>query len=176
MAGRTRRRVTTALTLVVLVVVLGLMGYYGVQQALKPFPAGKGAKKAPSCSEQEKQVKQFLARSDVQVSVYNAGSRSGLASVTLEKLENAGFIGGNSGNAPGSAEVRRAVVWTTKRNDDAARLVAQSLGASTQVQVTTTDLGPGVDVLVGNRFRALDRAAPRRIKLVQPIETCVQVD
>ncbi len=37
------------------------------------------------------------------------------------------------------------------------------------------DLGPGVDVLVGNRFRSIDRSAPRRLKLPKPVETCVNV-
>ena len=44
------------------------------------------------------------------------------------------------------------------------------------MEVTETDLGPGVDVLVGNRFKGLDQKAPKRIRLPQPVETCIEVD
>ena len=112
----------------------------------------------------------------MQVSVFNAGDRSGFASTTLEKIEAAGFRGGNAGNAPEDARVRRAVVWTTKSNDPAARLVALAVGGRTPIVVTKTDLGPGIDVLVGNRFNKLDKSAAKRIRLAQPVETCIQVD
>ena len=71
----------------------------------KPLPGRQGSA-ATTCSS-EKQVQKFLTRHDVQVSVFNAGNRSGLAGVTLDKLETAGFNAGNAGNAPGTAEVRR---------------------------------------------------------------------
>lgn len=170
----TGRRLTTGITLVVLVIVLGGMAVYGVKSALAPLPGGSSSKKP--CSEAEKQVKDFLKRGEVQVSVFNAGSRSGLAGQTLDKLEAAGFKAGNAGNAPGSAQVRRAVVWTTQPNDYSARLVAASLGRGTRIEVTETDLGPGIDVLVGNKFRGLDRKAPQQVRLPKPISTCIQVD
>jgi hypothetical protein len=167
------RRITTAVTLVVLFVILGGMAVYGFEQFTAPLPGGPAAKK--TCADVEKQVRGYLNRSEVQVSVFNAGTREGLAGSLLEKVEEAGFRAGNAGNAPKSAEVRRAVVWTTKPNDPAAALVAQALGKRTQVEVTDSDLGPGIDVLVGNRFKALDPKAPRRIRLAAPIETCVPV-
>jgi hypothetical protein len=168
------RKVTTGITLVVLLIVLGGMAAYGIKSALAPLPGGSSSKKP--CSATEKEVKQFLKRGDVQVSVYNAGSRSGLAGQTLDKIEAAGFVPGNAGNAPGTAQVRRAVVWTTKPDDYSARLVALALGRGTRVEVTRTDLGPGVDVLVGNKFQGLDKKAPQQIRLPKPVETCVEVD
>jgi hypothetical protein len=171
----TRRHVVTAVTLAVLAVVLCGMAVYGFKSAVAPFP-GSDTKTKPSCNASKgKQVQKYLKRGDVQVSVYNAGSRNGLAGATLDKLEAAGFVAGDSGNAPGTAQVRRAVVWTTKPGDAAARLVALSLGRRTQVVVTQEPLGPGVDVLVGNKFNGLDRRAPTRIRLAAPITTCVQV-
>jgi hypothetical protein len=169
--SRPSRRIVTGVTLVVLAVVLCLMGYLGVKKALEPFPSGK-ASSTPTCTA-HKQVQKFLTRKDVQVSVFNAGDRNGLASATLDKAEAAGFVGGNAGNAPGTAQVRRAVVWTTKPDDYSAKLVALAFGPATQVVVTKTDLGPGVDVLVGNRFRGLDKSAAKRIRLPKPVETCV---
>jgi len=169
------RKITTAVTLVVLLIVLAGMAVYGFKSALAPLPGGE-ASDDPTCSGTEKEVQKFLKRSEVQVSVYNAGTREGLAGQTLEKVEAAGFRGGNSGNAPGNADVRRAVVWTTEPNDMSARLVALAFGPGTRVEVTETDLGPGVDVLVGNRFKGLNKKAPQRIRLPRPIETCVEVD
>lgn len=169
------RKVTTGITLVVLVVVLGGMAVFGIKSALAPLPGGS-ASQDPTCSDTEKEIKQFLKRSEVQVSVFNAGTREGLAGGTLEKLEEAGFKAGNAGNAPRTAEVRRAVVWTTTPNDPSAKLVALALGGRTPIEVTETDLGPGVDVLVNNRFKGLDNKAPVRIRLAKPVETCIEVD
>jgi hypothetical protein len=166
--------VTTALTLLVLLVILGAMAVYGFRELTAPLPDAPSA--GETCSEDEKEVQEFLKRSEVQVSVFNAGSREGFAGATLETVEEAGFRAGNAGNAPDNAEVRRAVVWTTEADDPAAALVARALGRRTQVQVTETDLGPGVDVLVGNRFSGLDPKAPKRIRLPAPIETCIPVD
>jgi hypothetical protein len=168
------RRLTTAITLVVLILLLCGMAVYGFKKALAPLPGGPSAD--PTCSGTEKEIQKYLKRSEVQVSVYNAGSREGLAGQTLEKVEEAGFKAGNSGNAPGTAQVRRAVVWTTTPNDPSAKLVALALGRGTRVEVTETDLGPGVDVLVGNQFKGLDKKAPQRIRLAKPVETCIKVD
>lgn len=168
------RRLTTGITLVALLVVLGGMAVYGVKSALAPLPGSSA--KSTTCSGTEKQVKEFLKRSEVQVSVFNAGTRSGLAGTTLDQIEAAGFRAGNAGNAPGTAEVRRAIVWTTQPNDSAARLVALALGRGTQVEVTQTDLGPGIDVLVGDKFRGLDKKAVKQIRLPRPVETCIKVN
>ena len=169
------RRITTTVTIAVLFLVLAGMAIYGFRAATAPLPGSGSTTKNP-CSADEKQVKKYLRRGDVQVSVFNAGDRSGFAGSTLEKIEDAGFRGGNAGNAPEDARVVRATVWTTKPDDPAARLVALSLGGRTPIVVTKTDLGPGIDVLVGNRFNKLDKSAAKRIRLAQAVETCIQVD
>ena len=158
----------------VLLLVLGGMAVYGFRSALAPLPDRSSSD--PTCSKTETEVQRFLRRGEVQVSVFNAGNKEGLAGKTLLKVEAAGFKAGNSGNAPGSAGVRRAVVWTTQPNDTSARLVALAFGQRTRVEVTETDLGPGIDVIVGNRFKGLDKKAPNRIRLPRPVTTCVEVD
>lgn len=168
-----RRNVVSGVTLVVLLVVLGGMAVYGFKAATAPLPDTSSG--PARCDSTSKEVRRAIGRGDVQVSVFNAGTRAGLASSTLDKLEAAGFQGGNTGNAPGDAQVRRVQVWTTKANDTSARLVALSLGKGTRIVVVPDDLGPGVDVVVGNGFRQLDRSAPRRLKLPKAVETCVNV-
>ncbi len=66
-------------------------------------------------------------------------------------------------------------MWTTKANDTSARLVALAFGRRTPVRLVTTDLGPGIDVLVGNRFTSLDKKAVKKLRLATPVETCVKV-
>ena len=169
------RKVTTTVTLLVLVAVLGVMAVIGYRSATTPLP-GLGGKEDPSCAPAEKNVKRTVSRGEVQVSVFNASGRGGLAGSTLDKIEAAGFKAGNAGNAPKGARVRTAVVWTTKENDTSAKLVALAFGKATKVVVTESDLGPGIDVLVGNRYRGLDRKAPRKINLPAAVESCIEVN
>jgi hypothetical protein len=67
------------------------------------------------------------------------------------------------------------VVWTTEEDDSAAKLVAASLGRRTKIEITKTDLGPGVDVIVGNKFKGI-RKSPKKIRLADPVEKCVPVE
>ena len=168
------RKLTTAVTLAVLLLVLIGMAAYGYRQLTAPLPERPSAEE--KCTGAEKEVQGFLKRKQVQVSVFNAGNREGFAGSTLEKIVDAGFRAGNAGNAPKRAQTRRAVVWTTEKGDPAAKLVAKSFGRRTKIEITETDLGPGVDVIVGNKFKGLNRKAPKRIRLADPVEKCVPVE
>lgn len=174
MATARQRQTRTAVTLLVLCGVLVFMMVYGVKAATAPLP-GSSSSPTRDCSAAEKQVTRFVKRSAVEVSVFNAGRRAGLAGKTLDRLEHAGFRAGAAGNAPRSSKVRRAEVWTTHQGDTAALLVARTLGRHVKVVVTDTDLGPGVDVLVGNEFRGLNHHAPTRLRLPEPKTTCVDI-
>lgn len=175
--SRRHSRVTTALTLTVLVGVLAGMGYFGLRAATAPLPSlSEGSADVETCPPEALEVQRFVLRRQVQVSVFNAGTRSGQANRGLARLERAGFIGGNLGNAPDGVRVPRALVWTTEEDDTAAALVARVLGEGTEVEVVPEDLGPGVDVLLGNDFEDIDTDAPRRLELPEPIERCIDVD
>lgn len=168
-----QRRIRTAVTLLVLCGVVVFMAVYGVKAATAPFPSRESSPE--SCSPAEKQVDRFVTRPEVQVSVYNGGTRDGLAGKTLERLEAAGFRPGEAGNAPADAHVRKVQVWTSEKGSPSARLVALAFGPHTVVAVGKEDLGPGVDVVVGNGFRHLDPKAPRKVRLPEPESTCVDV-
>ncbi len=108
-----------------------------------------------SCDTERLRVGQLLKSSQVKVSVFNAGTESGLADTTSTALSRRGFRIGKVGNAPSDSRVARVQVRSTKRSDLAARLVARQFGRQVPVRVSGQNLGPGVDVVVGNALRAL---------------------
>jgi hypothetical protein len=168
------RQASTAVTLVVAGLVLVAMAAWGFSAATKPLPP-LGGSDSTTCSKDEISRQVDVTRKQVTVSVYNAGARKGFANLTLERLEALGFNPGSVGNAPDGTVVTRAKVVTTQQDDAAATLVAQTLGKDVPVEVSDEDLGPGIDVFVGPKQRGLNPAAPLKVKLAHPIETCVPV-
>ena len=169
----TRRGLTSAVTLVCLMGVLVVMAVWGVKSATAPLP-GKAAPatKDPTCASDDQQVAKYVRRGDVTVSVYNSGNTAGRAQSTMDQLERAGFKVGEVNNAPTGLKAERAAVYSTKTDDPAAELVARALGKGTQVVRTDEDLGPGVDVVIGDKFKRLDPKAPKRMPLATPVVTC----
>jgi hypothetical protein len=162
-----RRHLTTAVTLLVLVGILVAGVILGVRSLLAPIPedGSPTANPGPTCTTKSVREGQRIRSRQVQVSVFNGGSRVGLAGSTLSALAKRGFRRGEAGNAPEGTRVRRVQVWTVERHDVAARLVARQFGRSTVVRVTRTDLGPGIDVVVGDGLDGLVRA--RRVVVVK---------
>ena len=163
----THRHLTTAVTLLVLVSILVLGVVLGVKTLFAPLPGSDKATATPSASCSPKTVRkgQRIRSTQVQVSVFNGGTRSGLADETMRLLARRGFTQGDIGNAPTDAKVSRVRVLTTEKNDMAAALVARQFGRTTRVIVTDTDLGPGIDVIVGNKFGKLAKA--KRVLVAQ---------
>ena len=155
-----RRHLTTGITLLVLVGILVVGVVLGSKSLFAPLPdSGQAAETpSPTCATQTVKKGQRIRSTQVQVSVFNGGTRSGLADETLKSLVKRGFTAGDTGNAPSGTEVKRVRVFTTTKNDLSATLVARQFGRSTKVVVSDTDLGPGVDVVVGNKFDGLAKA------------------
>jgi lambda repressor-like predicted transcriptional regulator len=152
------RHVTTAVTLLVLLAILVAGALVGVRSLFAPISDGPNANPSPDCVSKPLRKGQRVLASQVEVSVFNAGSRSGLARATLAALVRRGFKKGESGNAPEGSGVKVAQVWTTERNDAAARLVARQFGPAIKVFTGRQDLGPGIDVVVGNGYHKLAKA------------------
>ena len=175
-----RRRATSAATMVGLSVILIVMAWWGLHNAFAPVSPSQASSANATCSPAERATKLFAKPSDITVSVYNAGARSGYAALTLQRLEARGFNAGAVGNAPAgaaSSPVTTALVLTTSTLDDPyALLVARNLGKNVRVEVTTETLGPGIDVLIGKKMGALAKHAPKRLKLPKPVTSCVKVD
>jgi len=151
-----RREITTAVTMLVLCGILVAAALWGWQSLLAEVPTddevvvGEGA-----CKTKRLRAGQQLRSSQVRVSVFNGGTQEGLADTTLAALRKRGFRTGEVGNAPIDAEVQRVQVWTTVPNDLSARLVARQFGKNLKARFSDEDLGPGIDVIIGNDFRNL---------------------
>ena len=154
------RKAISAVTILVLIGLLVAGAYYGWQSISAPLPGDDEPDRAerPRCEEGISRG-DVVQTKDVTVSVYNAGSRSGLADQTRSELVARGFIPGDVGNAPAELEeVRFVRVLAPKANDPTARLVAMQFGANTYIEPVEQDLGPGVDVIVGDDFIGLVEA------------------
>jgi len=169
-----RRHLTTAVTLLVLVGILVAGVVLGVNALFAPLPEDGAASATPSptCSPTAVERGQTVRSSQVQVSIFNGGGQSGLADGTMRALIRRGFTEGDIGNAPDGVTAERARVLTTERNDTAARLVARQFGRATKITVTDRDLGPGVDVVIGDQFEEL---VPARKVIVARASTSVCV-
>lgn len=173
----TRRVLTSAVTMVVLVVMLIFGAVWGWNSLFAPLPEEPTVAGEPeeTCAPQTIGPQSPLRTDQVRVSVYNAGSRSGLAGQTLDALVDRGFLPGDIGNAPEDLTVRKVQVWAETRNEPRARLVARQFGKNVKVRVSQEDLGAGVDVVVGDRFRNLVKA-PRQIRVQDREEFCIPVE
>jgi len=165
-----RRHITTAVTMLLLIGILVLGLIVGYNSLFKPLPGDSSNASTPSPSCTPQKAKSVHA-SEVQVSVFNAGTRLGLASTTLHALTRRGFSEGDLGNAPSGTKVRRVQVWTTVKHDAGARLVARQFGRRTVVRVTSTSLGAGINVVVGNHYHGL-RKAPTSLRVSRSQQVC----
>lgn len=164
-----RRHLTTGVTLLVLVGILAAGAWIGSRSLFAPLPGDDPSAATSSCSPKALKKGQRISTRQVEVSVYNAGTRAGLADKTLRALTNRGFDRGRVGNAPAGSGVKVAQVWTTRTDDAAARLVALQFGPAIKVKLKQVDLGPGVDVVVGDGFRELARA--KRVVVVKSAQS-----
>jgi LytR cell envelope-related transcriptional attenuator len=137
----------SAITLGALALLLVLAAAWGWNAATEPLPAKVDT---PICTTQTIAEGDKVFPQDVTVSVYNAGTRDGLAGRVMQSLHNDGFAEGNKGDTS-AGRVGAAEIWTPDPDNPAVELVASHLGG--QVDVKQRDgLGAGVTVVVGDRF------------------------
>ena len=170
--GQTSLR--TPITLVVLLGILVAGAYYGwlgltadlttTTEPTAPTTTAPTPKCTPSPASPAKQ----LTTHQVRVSVFNAGGITGLASQTLADLRAKGFREGNTDNAPEGSVVEAVQVWDADPNSPQARLVAMQFDGKVQRVRSTTDLGPGIDVVIGDAFPGVKETAPRSIQIQAP--------
>lgn len=173
---RLRRHLLTVVTMVGLCVLVVWAAMWGWRSLFADLPSSPllATDRTPACQRVHVSAGDKIHARQVQVSVYNSGNRQGLASDALDALIERGFLAGEVGNAPSNVHVPRAQVWSTKRGDARARLVARQFGPNVQIRITKKNLGSGVDVVLGDRFGHL-KQAPLVVKARKAQTFCVPV-
>ncbi|MGI8523090.1 MAG: LytR C-terminal domain-containing protein [Nocardioides sp.] len=141
----------SGVTLVVLAVLLVVGGLWGWSSLSKPFPDHGSTTSTSPCSKVRVAKGDRISASQLLVSVFNGGGRSGLADLTATALTDQGFGVGNVGNAPKGTKVPYAQVWSKKPDDPGVRLVVSRLGQLAHV-VPQHLKAPGIVVVVGRLF------------------------
>ena len=94
-----------------------------------------------------------VRRDQVVVSVFNGSKRSGLASATGAQLAERGFVEGTVGDSPLPAATTQ--IWSSDPTNPAVVLVKKQFKRAQVVQGDA--LGPGVVVVVGEKFQSLKK-------------------
>jgi hypothetical protein len=140
----------TTITLVALGVLLMIAAVWGWNATMKPLPAKVDS---PVCVDSPVSAGEKVYPQQVTVSVYNSGTREGLAGRTMQLLRDAGFSRGQAGNAA-SAKVDDVEIWTTTPDSPDVQLLATYLGDDVDIE-RREGPGVGVTIVVGDRFRNL---------------------
>jgi hypothetical protein len=138
----------STLTLAALAAVLALAAVWGWTAATAPFP---GKVDTPLCVSRSIDAGSKVYPQDVAVSVYNAGTRDGLAGRTMQTLHDRGFAEADSGNVHTRSRVGAAEIWTTTPSSPAVHLVASYLGHGVRIE-RRDSIGVGVVIVVGDKF------------------------
>ena len=155
----------SALTLLVLAALLLVAGLWGWHAVTKPLPSSEPA---PLCSEVTVPEGTQVFRDQVAVSVFNGSDRNGLAGATMEQLEERGFVGADSDNAP--AKIDGVEIWSDQPRNAAVRLVARQFKSAKIV--SGEQLGRGVVVVVGESFRSLRKKEVESVTAVESSTFC----
>jgi hypothetical protein len=151
------KRSTSAATLAVLVglCLLGLL--FGLKALTSDLPDDPLVENPEvTCVDREVTAGTKVFPEDVLVSVYNAGTRGGVASKTMSTLQIRGFVAGKTGNEK-DVNVSRVQVWGNPSNP-AVQLVAAQFGPGARVtagKVSPDSASEGVVVVVGDDFGKL---------------------
>ncbi|MGH3361590.1 MAG: LytR C-terminal domain-containing protein [Nocardioides sp.] len=157
----------STLTLGALALVLLLMATWGWSQVTAPFPQKSDP---PTCVERVVTEGEKVFADQVTVDVFNASGSNGLAGRTMLEFTDAGFGGGDTGNAPSRTEVRAVQIWTESPREPDVALVASRLGKAGRI-VRRDPLGTGVTVVVGDGFNGLVKG-PRSVRAKGDSEIC----
>jgi LytR cell envelope-related transcriptional attenuator len=140
----------SAITLAALGLLLLIAIVWGWNAATEPLPAKVDT---PVCTDRSIAAGEKVFPQDVTVSVYNAGTREGLAGRVMQTLHDDGFAEGSSGNTS-TARVDAVAIWTTEPSSPAVLLVASRFNDQVDIQ-RREGIGAGVTVVVGDGFTHL---------------------
>jgi ribosomal protein L24 len=166
----------TPITLVLLLLILLGAAYYGWQSVTAPAASDTTTPQTPTtttpCSKETHIRKgQQIRAADIVVNVYNAGSITGLAGATSSNLAAKGFRAGQVTDAPARIHVSNVAILTKATHSPIARLVASQFQGP--VAIRHDNLAPGIDVVVGDSFQAVDPRAKSVLVVHKKVRSCV---
>ncbi len=146
----------SALTLAFLGVLLVVATVWGWAALTEPFPEDEPV---AICEDTDITAGTEVRRDEVVVSVFNGSGRSGLAAGTSAQLTERGFVAGDVGDSPQPAATTQ--IWADDPTNPAVVLVRRQFK---NAKVVSGDvLGPGVVVVVGEKFQTL---RPKQVESV----------
>jgi hypothetical protein len=165
------------ITMLVLLVLLLGAALYGWQTIISPGTEDETTTqphKARCDDVQQFRRGERIRSDDIVVNVYNAGSIANLASDTLSDLETRGFQSGVADNAPSTVDASNVTIVTTTKQAPEVQLVA--LQFKGQIEYTSGPaLEPGIDVVVGDVFKGIDKGAKKMLRVKRDVSTCSSV-
>lgn len=138
----------SGLTLLVLGLLLVIATLWGWNAVTEPLPR---VEPVAICEDTAVTAGAEVRRDEIVVSVFNGSQRSGLASATIAQLEERGFVAGDVGDAPQQASSTQ--IWADDPTNPAVQLVQRQFKQAKIVP--GTQVGPGVVVVVGEKFKTL---------------------
>lgn len=146
-----------------------IMVLWGTSELFAPFPK----QASTTCDPANRIVIKTMGRSEVTVSIYNAGAKAGTAGRFATQLAKLGFLVNTVANAPSGTQIPVAEVVGPSSTDPATMLVAATLGSSATVTSDPSlQLGPGINVFLGPRHRQLVKNPPKTVPLSSPQVIC----
>jgi hypothetical protein len=140
--------VKSALTLGVLTLLVVVAAVWGWSAFTEPFPEDEPV---AVCEDATVSAGSEVRRDQVVVSVFNGSKRSGLAGATSAQLTERGFVKGTVGDSPLPAATTQ--IWSSDPTNPAVVLVKRQFKRAKVVEGEA--LGPGVVVVVGEKFQSL---------------------
>lgn len=138
----------SALTLLVLASLLVTATVWGWSALTEPFPQDEPV---AICEDTSVTAGSEVRRDEIVVSLFNGSERSGLASATIAQLEERGFVAGDVGDAP--QQTSSTQIWADDATNPAVQLVQRQFKRAKVVP--GTQIGPGVVVVLGEKFTTL---------------------
>ena len=138
----------SGLTLLALASLLVVATVWGWSALTKPFPQDEPV---AICEDTPVTTGSEVRRDEIVVSLFNGSERSGLASATIAQLEERGFVAGDVGDAP--QQISSTQIWADDATNPAVQLVQRQFKRAKVVP--GTQIGPGVVVVVGEKFTTL---------------------
>lgn len=164
---RRGRHIRSAITLLLLVGILGGAAWFGWQEVL----GDSAPDRTIDCTTPKPGTKQKIEAKNVVVNVYNAGSTTGLADDIAQQLEDRGFEVGIVANAEDeAAEVTK--VRINGRANDAPEVQLLAAQVNKPERVPDGRLETEVDLIVGDEFQGLVKDGPKVLEVETTVATC----